>query len=316
MEDDHKYTKDGKKEISDSLINLEQQNSDVSRQNNELDININQESDFYDDYSTKINVLYANIVDQISEINNAYTDRLVLIVICYAVIILFYRFSLYLILKDNEYEYLLYFLFLGVSTYFVERRALNEVHIWSYGKLDEIRDGIKIIDKKGKNKIRLLENRKKINQLSNGVKEVVGISALFSGKIDRLLSYLDHQNTAQRVKRTIMLCCKRYNLIDDFDKEDSIFEPSYELKSEDGLRDFYLNEYSKKYSLDTYVLRLLYFDYVGDTGSLNGEWDQIKQTNLTLGILKILNEKQLILDYTSLKTDALTTMMDFISSMS
>ncbi|NQU86572.1 MAG: hypothetical protein HQ541_12495 [Mariniphaga sp.] len=316
MVNDYKYTKQGKEDMDKSVVDMEEKNNVIMQKSNTLMDDINKEGNFYEAYSDSISTLYDNLIDQFSEINNAWSQRLVLILICYGILFLVYRYTLFMYFMNHQFEPIMYLVLLSSSTYIVEKKAMTELTKWSNNKIQKLKNNIKNTEIKGTNNIRLLNNKNRINQLISSVKEIIGVTALFSGKIDRLLNYMEHQNLSKRIKNSVLVCSKRYNFILNHMQINEISEPSFDLKNEHELRIFYLNEFSTIFNINKNIISLLYFEYIGDNELLNIEWDKIKEHYNLIDLMKNLYKRKLIVDYSFMNEKIIIHLLNNLKSFS
>ena len=183
MSEDHKYTKEGKKELNDSLKEVAEHNSNIIHSSDELTNNLNKEGNYYEEYSNKIYGLYQNLTNKYEEFENTISERLYVILLAYAIFVIVYRFSLYTILVDYWYEPVVYIILLISSVYLIEVRVMKNMRQWKVNKLNEIKFQINQVDDNGKRKIQLLKNDENMRNLTNEVNQIVGIASLFSEKI-------------------------------------------------------------------------------------------------------------------------------------
>ena len=208
--------------------------------------------------------------------------------------------------------------FLMLSYFIVNHLALHHVR----KSLDtKVRNWKKILRGSNTDKLRKIEESKSatfITRMRNLASNFMKLTASFVPIVKEVEEALEHQHLCYRIVDSIVACLKRYSIeTSQHQNLETYLKGKLSItRTEEEIKLEYLQRLAKKLDYPLLALKLLYYDFSGDTELCRTTWQQIKSDKTAIeGLLRFLQRNEII-SLERMKVADATKLVSFLDEFS
>jgi len=237
-------------------------------------------------------------IDELSIVRRLINLRLILTLVIFVVFLLIYNVFLTPIIGSFRWNLIAVPTLLLVLSYFiVNHLALRPVKELLSSKVDEWKKSLNRTQSKTYKAIEENERKGFLTKLNAEVSRFIHVTTSFVPMVRQVEEALEHQHLCYRIVDSILACLKRYNI-----KTNLLTKLEKQLKekppirlSKEEITAEYLQRLAKKVKYPLLALKLLFYDFSGDTELCRLTWQQIKSDNESIeNLLRFLHENNII----------------------